>query len=753
MPARRSEPTPPKDPKQGDPALASPDGETLWRATFDAVPDLLVVLDPNRTILHANTALLERVKEASEGRAGDCIGRKCFEVFHGTDGPPPNCPLTLAEQDLEPHGAEVTVERLGQDCQVIAAPVVDARGLHQGTIHIVRDPGDRRVRERGLHHLSRMIQALSRSSQAMARAQDEPGLLNDVCRIVVEECGCRMAWIGYRLEDARRSIAPMAWAGFEDGYLDTLRLTWGEEARGQGPTGSTIRTGEPCRCEDFDQDPHFAPWRAEARARGYACSLALPLLDGARAFGALTMYAAEPSAFSTAQERVLTELSVDLAQGILTLRLRESESRAQEALRETTQHLRQLNDELEQIVQARTAELVRANQELTARLLDRDKALEALRQSEETLRHVQKMEAIGTLAGGVAHDFNNLLQVITGYAEVALTRLEDDGPLKGCLETIQRAGQKGAGLTRQLLAFSRRQVLAPEILDLNQLLREMEAFFKRVLQENIQLEFDLEPELGRVKADPGQLEQVIMNLVVNARDAMPQGGTLTLTTRNAGGNVAVSVADTGVGMSEAVQARIFEPFYTTKGVGKGTGLGLATALGIVEQSGGTLQVASAPGAGTTLTITLPRAEGPLGLGLAAAVSLAETGDETILVVEDDPEVRGLTCHHLGAAGYRILEAPGAAEALDLARDPSRTIHLLLTDMMMPGLNGGELAEALRALRPEVRVVYMSGYPADNLPRAVASGDAVLIAKPFDRARLMAVVRQVLDAEEPRRGGL
>ena len=608
-------------------------------------------------------------------------------------------------------------------------------------------PTDRRHRERGLQELTRMIQALSRSSQAMARARDETSYLEEVCRIVAEDCGCPMVWVGFKEHDPAQSVRPVAWSGFEDGYLAALDLTWADRERGRGPTGTAIRTGRACYCADVATDPQFVPWRQDALKRGYRSSAAFPLLDGDETFGALMVYSSEPEAFGEAQVRVLEELAGDLGNGILTLRLRESERRAQEALRESSERLRRLNDELEQRVQERTQDLVRANEALTVRILEHERAQEALRHSEDKLRHAQKMQAIGTLAGGVAHDFNNLLQVINGYAELALARLPEDSPARTSLETIQSAGLRGAALTRQLLAFSRKQVLAPRVLDLNLLFREMERFFQRVLTENIRLVFDLDPGLGPVRADPGQMEQVIMNLVVNARDAMPGGGTLTLETRNRNGQVTFAVRDTGEGMTPEVMNRMFEPFYTTKGTGKGTGLGLSTALGIVEQSGGSLDVHSAPGQGAAIQVSLPRASSAPVPERLALDPTPKGGDETILVVEDDEGVRRLIADHLSAAGYRVLAAPGADSAL--ARlDGAGAVQLLLTDVVMPGRGGRELAAQVRALQPDTRIVFMSAYPDQEAGTGEADwGSALFLPKPFDRAGLLATVRTALDSRQ------
>ncbi|NTV75522.1 MAG: PAS domain-containing protein, partial [Holophaga sp.] len=248
----------------------------VWRSTFDAVPDLLAVLDENRNLLQVNKALLSRLGPAGK----EVLGKPCYEVFHQADQPVENCPLHETQLDGLTHDAEVRVEGLGGDYQVRTSPIFDGQGRLRGTVHLARDISDRRIRERGLQQLNRVVQALSRSSQAMARAQDEAGYLDEVCRIVVEDCGCFLAWIGYKIHDPELSIRPMAWAGFEDGYLSTLGLTWADQERGRGPTGTAIRSGQPSLCRNMDTDPNFAPWRQEARARGYASSLGLPLMNG-----------------------------------------------------------------------------------------------------------------------------------------------------------------------------------------------------------------------------------------------------------------------------------------------------------------------------------------------------------------------------------------------------------------------------------------------------------------------------------------
>jgi signal transduction histidine kinase len=397
---------------------------------------------------------------------------------------------------------------------------------------------------------------------------------------------------------------------------------------------------------------------------------------------------------------------------------------------------------------------------------DLRRAMAQQRRLEEQLIQSQKMEGIGRLAGGVAHDFNNLLTAILGYAELMESQLEDEG-LRSELREIRLAGERAAALTRQLLAFSRRQVLQPRTLDLNIVVSDVEKMLARLIGEDVTLVTRLEPALGSVKADPGQIEQVIMNLAVNARDAMPEGGTLTFETANAmldadfvavhsgalpGAYVVLTVTDTGTGMTDEVRGHAFEPFFTTKEKGKGTGLGLATAYGIVKQSGGYITVDSEAGRGTTFRIYLPRVEGTAAVTERTTISsLLPVGTETILLVEDEAGVRRLSLTVLETQGYIVLEAASGDIALQVARSETGPIHLIVTDVVMPGMNGRELWERLKVLRPDSRVLFMSGYTDDAIARhGVLEPGIAFLQKPFTPFSLAQKVREVLDAA-PRAG--
>ncbi len=387
---------------------------------------------------------------------------------------------------------------------------------------------------------------------------------------------------------------------------------------------------------------------------------------------------------------------------------------------------------------------------------------EALRRSEDQLRHSQKLDAVGRLAGGLAHDFNNLLTVILSCCDTFGQELAPGDPTREGFEEIKQAGVRAAELTQQMLAFSRRQVLELRILDPNQVVANLSKMLARVLGQGIELKLLCAPELSTVRADPGQLEQVLMNLVVNARDAMPMGGTLTLETSNVqldaayarehlgtvpGPYVMIAVSDTGVGIEPAVQARIFEPFFTTKEQGKGTGLGLATVFGVVKQSGGAIWLYSEPGVGTTFKLYLPAAGSPVVASAPPqATSTDMRGTETILLVEDQEPVRRVGARILTRLGYEVLAARTPDEALALVAQHPTTIHLLLTDVVMPGMNGRELAERIAAMRPTVRMLFMSGY-TENVALLAGSPGAgnAFLAKPYTPELLGRKVRQVLDA--------
>jgi PAS domain S-box-containing protein len=368
----------------------------------------------------------------------------------------------------------------------------------------------------------------------------------------------------------------------------------------------------------------------------------------------------------------------------------------------------------------------------------------ARRELEDRLRHSQKMEAVGRLAGGVAHDFNNLLTVINGYTDVLLDQIAQDTATHADLVMVREAGDRAAALTAQLLAFSRRTIIAPKPLNLNVVVERLAKMCKRIIGEDIALETQLDPDLGSVMADAGQIEQVVMNLVVNARDAMPRGGKLTITTSNSrtsdGRYVCLAVSDTGEGMTDEIRARVFEPFFTTKPQGQGSGLGLATAYGIVEQASGQIRVDSTLGAGSSFSVILPvtdAAEVPPPL----IPRERPRGTETVLLAEDEDAVRRLVQRALELHGYSVLPARSGEEAEQIERSHLGPIHLLITDVVMPGMGGRQLADTVKSRRPQLKILYMSGYTNDEVVRhgVILARDAFL-QKPFTPTRLVAMVR-------------
>lgn len=832
-----------------------------------------------------------------------------------------------------------------------------------------------------LKRLSRALRALSGCNQALAEAKSEQQLLNQICEIIVRVGGYRMAGIVYAQHDDLKTVRPVAHAGYDSGYLDTIEIRWSDTPFGRGPTGTAIRENRICVFTDTAKNPLFAPWREAAVQRGYAAIIALPLRAAGIPFGAIAIYSEQANSFENSEVELLSEMANSLAFGITALRSQDQSRRATSALQEAEAKYRQLVEQVpaisyvaetgafgpflylspqvktilgydpqdcladsrfwwehlnpedqpralledsweegrlfqmeyrmrrldgEEIWVRDEATIVRdptTGKRLTRGLLvditEQKRAQQALGESEERyrtfvaqssegiyrmeheppipchlstdeqlawgykygymaecndamarmygrasaqeligkglseflilhdpvtrqfmerfirggyrisdeesiemdaqgqrrifrntmmgtivdghwvrtwgitrditerkyleeqLRNAQQLEAIGRLAGGVAHDFNNILSIIMGHAQLLLATGVDERSRTG-LEQMQRAAERAASLTQQLLAFSRKQVLQPKVLDLNESVTDVEKMLSRVIGEDIELIARLHPSLMMVKADPSQLEQVLINLAVNARDAMPQGGKLSMETSNVelqadeardldlapGFYVMLTVSDTGNGMDPVTLTHAFEPFFTTKPMGKGTGLGLSTVYGIVKQSGGGIRVESEPGHGTTVRIYLKATESDRSRleGRLTTSSIAG-GIETILVAEDEPDLRELTRIFLESYGYKVLEAGSAEEAIRVADEFHQPIQLLLTDVIMPGMSGRQLAEKIQSQNPNTKIVYMTGYTDDMIVQhKVLEPGVQLLQKPFTKAELALKVRSTLDGQ-------
>lgn len=714
--------------------------------------------------------------------------------------------------------------------QVSSTPrrLEDGRVVWDG---IQSDTTERRESEDRLRRANRALLTVSHCNQVLVRAQTETELLRDICRVIVEDGGYRLAWVGYAGDDDEQHVEPVGHWGYEAGYLEGLEIVWSDTPRGRGPTGTSIRTGQPVVCQDFFSDPTMEPWRADAIARGYRASLVVPLRDGGHVFGALTVYAPEAGAFDEEEIALLAELADDLAYGIMALRSRSEHARAETALAASEERFRQLAENIREVfwmIDARTghtlymspgvermygvsAETLVRSPEVGLSLIhpeDRDRIVRtwdtvvaggeydheyrlqrpdgtihwvharafpvrdadggiyrvvgvtdditARKRVEDQLRQVQKLEAIGQLAGGVAHDFNNILAAIMMQVGMARALPGLPGDAAELLQDIQASAQRAANLTRQLLVFGRKQVMQERPVELNDLVADLARMLRRVVPEDLQLQLAMHPRALTVKADPGMLEQVIMNLTVNARDAMPGGGVLTIETFTRalsaddvrpfpgvepGTFNGVRVRDTGSGILPEHRTHIFEPFFTTKEPGKGTGLGLPTVFGIVQQHHGVILMESEVGHGTSFEVLLPAlVPGEVRIAAPTAEPLPlPPVMRTILVVEDDASVREMTRRVLERGGYRVHVAHSGREALDRWQGYTPPPDLLLTDLVMPeGVGGVELAAHLQARSPALHVIFTSGYDPDHGTHPVRLEPGVnFLQKP-------ATPRQILD---------
>ena len=825
--------------------------EREYRMLFEEANDAIVILDPeSEEILAANAAASRLYDCPVEGLVGASLIEFSTDIIRGRAA----IESCLASGRLSNHETE-HVTRQGRRAHILVnASAIEYRG-RRALLCTSRDISERKAAEQEIFRLNRALKALSRCSAALLHAHDQQQLLDEICKIVVEDAGYRMAWVAQAPTPPDNCIRALASHGATAAYLETLCMRYNASANCSLLVPTAFRTGAPAVCRDTATDPRSASLRQECVERGYASILVLPLLVERKATAALAIYASECDAFDDAEVGLLTELAGNVSFGVASIDSRRQKEIAEKKLRESEQRYRALFERnLAAVFRARadgtlleaneafvrmlgydtSAELVDLRLEVLCaaagfvepwcaelktagqlinrelRLVRKDGATAYLlanlvllrdaagnpesiegtalditqrRQLEAQLLQSQKMEAIGRLAGGIAHDFNNLLMVIRSYAELVAESLDGgslaDASVSGVsgepasgtagrpgrheLEAILKAADRGAALTRQLLTFGRKQIFSPRLLDINSVLENITKVLPRALGEDVRVEMRAASGLWQVKADPVQIEQLVLNLAVNARDAMPGGGRLVLETSNTeldgeyvklhadvvpGDYVMLAVTDTGQGIAREDLPRIFEPFFTTKERGKGTGLGLSTVYGIVQQSGGFIWVYSEPGEGTVFKIYLPRAEAAAASGLRTPDSgcrTPDTGTETILLVEDEEAVRSAARQYLSLRGYTVLEASCGEEALRVCAGHLGPIHLLITDAVMPGMSGSALAREMSARRPAMRIICVSGYTEATMGEHGVAPAAAFLQKPFSLAALARKVRELLDA--------
>ncbi len=738
---------------------------------------------------------------------------------------PGNRVLAVCIYGREGAPAHVLLDALSAHPLVVSGETIVRNSYYLPPTRSVEDPAQAllercleaiQVQEETPDRIERAFRTLTECNRMLVAATDEESLLQAFCRTLVQVGGYRLAWIGIAKED--RAVTPVAQAGFEEGYLTSVRITWDESEHGRGPTGTAIRTGRPCIARDIPTDPQYAPWRAEALGRGYASSIALPIFLNGRVYGALNIYAEEPDAFGEIEVRLLSNLAEDLAYGIAALRTsaehREAgmeRSRLLAQLREQACQMQRIVDavpegvvlldaqhrialanpaaraylralagtdvgqvltrlgdrSLEEILRSQdngkdihevtTNGAARRTFEVSVQPVENGSGAggwvlvirEVTRQREQQVRieQQQRLAAMGQLAAGIAHDLNNVLQGIMSFAD--LVRQEPGLPesAQEPLRLIMQLAERAARVNRQILDFTRQSVSEKHPLNLVPFAREIVYLLQRMIPEHIAISLEYASGEYWVNADVAQLQQVLINLATNARDAMPEGGRLTVRLSRhdfpdgaqfpafrlpPGSWVRLEVSDTGQGIPPEILPRVFEPFFTTKERGQGTGLGLAQVYGIVKQHDGYIDITSRVGQGTTVTIYLPALSDELEMLQGSEEAIPRGKGELVLLVEDDPAVLEAGRVALERLNYRTLAATDGRQALELFRQHRSEIALVLADLVMPDMGGIALCNALRELDPQARILLLSGYPLDPQVRLLSPHGVVgWLQKPFD----------------------
>ncbi len=709
------------------------------------------------------------------------------------------------------------------DCLISATTRLDEEGAVIGYQGIIRDITERKRAEKEIRNSNRMLQMLSECNQALIRSKNENALLNEICRIIIDAGGYRLAWVGYADKGEKKRVIPMAQSGFEKGYLETLDIIWADAERGRGPTGTAIRTGVPSVAHDIHNDPQFKPWRAQAEKRGYSSSAAIPLVFDMQPIGALNIYSSVKDAFDKREMTHLIELADDLAYGIQALRTGQERKQAEHELSRLAiaiDHaeeavvitgaegtIQYVNPAFERITGYAKQEAIGQNPRILksgkhdesfykdlwdtvtngevwhGRMIDKKKSGElyeeestispikdktgaitgyvAVRRDvtkeillEKELWETQKLNAIGTLAGGIAHDLNNILMPILGYSTMAKDIAVKDSETEECLNEIISAGHRAKELVKQILTFSRRGDQDFQSLEIYLIVKEVLKLMKATIPATIKIVENIDTRSSYIMGDATQIHQVVVNLCTNAAYAMKEnGGVLTVTLRRKRFEnsfqdfVKLSVSDTGGGMEPATLERIFEPFFTTKPEGEGTGLGLSVIHGIVESHGGHIDVESQPCEGTTFHILLPLIErAPGGKSIEQEKYKKGKAKGKALVVDDQVDVVKTIGKILNFLGYKTTIMTDSEEALKhFAKNPD-VYDFVITDMTMPKMTGDKLAREIMKLREDIPVILMTGY-SDTIDKEKAReiGVRALINKPITSYELSSVLdRELVD---------
>ena len=823
--------------RQAEAALQS--SEKRFRALYDNNPNMFFTIDEYGKVLSVNQFGIDHLGYTKN----QLVGKSVINVFYEEDRP-------LAQEYLKQCFAEPDkvhnweLRKIRQDRSVFyvreTIRVMDDVDGKPTALVVCEDITERKQTEVALSRSHRALMVLNKCNQALIHAREEQGLLDEVCQMIIETGGYRFAWVGFPEQDERKTVRSVAQAGYEDGYLDTIVVTWADDQHGHGPVGTAIRTGKSSIIKNIWTNPDFTPWRESAIEHGYSSVASLPLNFGGLTIGALAIYASEVDAFDAGEVKLLEDLANNLSYGIISLRTEIKRKQVEEILRISEEkfatafrnspvaialstlsnaRLLDISDNVEQLFGYRRDDLIGQsalklglwsdpesrtrmmkalqdqgrvqkweadlriasgeipNCEISAEIINignepcmlaviqdvtaRKQAEEERIKLEQQPIQVEKMDAIGQLTGGIAHDFNNLLSIISGNLRFLQQDIgQNSVEIDELFEDAMSAVDDGAALTQRLLGFSRDRALQPEIKNVNDTIEKFIRFLSRTLGKSIALDTELADEDLFINVDPSQLENALLNLSINARDAMPEGGTITLSATRyhhgdgegedlilpEGDYIKITVTDTGAGIRSEDLPYVYEPFFTTKGVGQGSGLGLSMVYGFTQQSNGGCHISSAPGKGTTVSLYFPEVMDNKNIDKKPEddEELSMRSSEVILVVEDEARVRRVTLRDLKKLGYKTLEA-GNAEMAKTMIESGEPIDLLFSDILMPGeMNGHKLALWTAKNFPEIKIILTSGYNKGEAD--VHRNEAhpfLLMRKPYSIDKLAKQIRTTL----------